>query len=68
MLSDREEHIIQQLHIIALMLDRSCRHAGSHPIMSRRYAERTVTLIGELMEFVEPTGRIIPDGTRTVKG
>lgn len=58
MLNDRDERIIQQLHIIALMLGRSRKQADTHPVMSKRYSERTIQLIKELMEFVEPTGRV----------
>ena len=58
MLSNRDEHIIQQLHIISLILGRSRKQVTSHPVMSRRYAERAGQLVKELMEYVEPTGRV----------
>lgn len=57
MLSDQDEHIIQQLHIISLLLSRSRKQVDSNRVMSKKYSEQAGKLIGELMEYIEPTGR-----------
>ena len=59
MLDDRNEKILNQLHIVALMIGRAQKHVNMrNHIMAQKYLQDTKDFIGEMMAEIRQKGEV----------